>query len=188
MATKVIQLFITIDELVSLVNTLIINFELKAFVCVGETQKEIKEVSDVTCDLIEKYQATKLYLGKADVSSDDIDPGDIATAKLGLIQISLPVISDNILMISDIATKTDWYEGTIKYDNKDLVVLFKKIKSVVIKNTFSSVVAKNIVTGVEQLYPDIRFSEKAKTFYCSGGELMQVGVNNVRFKIISKGS
>lgn len=183
MATKVIQLFITLDELVNLVKTLVIDLQLKVFIYRGGTQKEIREISDVTCDLIEKYQATQLYLARADVSSDEIGPEDIATAKLGLVQITLPVISNDTLMISSIATKSDWYEGTVKYDNKDLVALFKKIKSIVIKNTFPSVSARNIVTGVERLYPDIRFSEKAKAFYCSGGKLMQMGVNNVHFNI-----
>jgi hypothetical protein len=183
MATKVIQLFITLEEIISLIKTLVSDMQLKVFLYRGESQKEFKEITEVTSESVENYQATKIFLALSEITIDQIDPDNISAAKLGLVQINLPVISDQTLMISDIAIKTDWYEGLLKYDNKDLVALFKKIKLFIVKNTKSPVLAKNIVTGAEQLYPDIRYTEQAKNFYDLGGELMQKGLNNVRFEI-----
>lgn len=182
MATKMIQLFITLEELVCLIKTLSIDLQLKVFIY-QRNEKKITEITDISCNKFEDLQATQIFLGNSEISSAQIYADNIAAAKLGLIQITLPVISKNTMTISSIAVKTDWHDGLVKHENKDLVALFKKLKAFVSKKTFPNVWVKSIVTGTERLYSDIRYSEQAKVFYDSGGQLMQNGVKNLRFNI-----
>jgi hypothetical protein len=103
-----------------------------------------------------------------------------------LIQISLPYVSDQALFLSEIAVKTDWYDHATRerFVNDRLMPLFKNVKAYMVKNMISHVLAVNIVTGGKAEYLDIKYTKAAKAFNENGGELMQQGVNNIRFKCL----
>jgi hypothetical protein len=186
MATSTVQFFSTIEELVTILQNVVADLHLSVFLYRGGDKRAIKYSTNITVQEIKDFGASRLYLAEPSVGINHIDSNDISTGKLGLIQVTLPCLSDQILFMADIGVKTDWFDSVTKERliNDRLMPLFKKVKRYIVKNMMSPVLVINIVTGSNAKYSDIKYTKAAKFFNENGGELMQEGVNNLRFKCL----
>lgn len=131
----------------------------------------------------QEFGATRIYLAERGVGMSEINPNDLEPGRLGLIQVILPRKSGQILFMSEVAIKTDWIDSATgeRCENRKLLSLFKRVKTELVKNMMEPVIGENTVTGGRSVYATIKYTRAAKEFFEAGGDLMQEGVNNVRF-------
>lgn len=136
---------------------------------------------------IRSFGASRLYLAEPGINLADIDPLELEPSRLGMIQVVFPRESGRILFMSEIAVKTDWIDisNRARCENPQLMTFFKRVKTELLKEDMKApVLGINLVTGGSSIYSAIKYTRSAKEFSESGGELMQEGVNNVRFRIV----
>ena len=188
MATSTIQFFSTLEEWVTIVQSVVADLHLSVFLYREGTKSDrpIKCSSGITVQEINDFGASCLFLAQPNVDINRIDPDHIQAGQLGLVYIRLPYIDGQTLFMGSIAVKTDWFDRSTNQVlvNDGLMPLFRKIKPYVIKNMMSPVLVVNIVTGASAEYAAIKYTKGAKAFNENGGELMQLGVKNLRFRCI----
>lgn len=187
MATSTIQFFSTLEEWVTIIQSVVADLHLSIFLYRGGTKSNrafkysscISVVQDIN-----DFGASCLFLAEQNVDINHINPDHIQAAQLGLIDIRLPYISGQTLFMASIGVKTDWFDKATNQVlvNDRLMPLFRKIKTYILKNMMPRVLAVNIVTGDSTEYAAIKCTKEAKAFNENGGELMQLGVNNLRFR------
>ena len=133
---------------------------------------------------LQAFTTSRIYLAEPGLVVSEINPKDLEPARLGLLQVILPRESGQILFMSELAVKTDWVNSVTgeRCENTRLLSLFKRVKAELVKGMKEPVVGENIVTGNSSVYSTIKYTKAAKAFVDDGGELMQEGVNNVRFR------
>jgi hypothetical protein len=185
MATNRVQFFSTLEELVTIIRNLVTDMNLSVFLYHGGSNRAIKQIAHISIQELNDFNASRLYLAEPSVDINQIDPNDISAAQIGLIQVNLPYISGQTLFMAEIAVKTDWVDSATgnRLVNDQLMSLFKRMKPYLLKDMMAPVLGENIVTGGKTEYSTIKFTRAAKAFNENGGELMQPGVNNVRFII-----
>ncbi len=133
---------------------------------------------------IQAFGASRLYLAERGLNISEINPKDLEPGRLGMLQVVLPRESGRILLMSEVAIKTDWIDTATgeRCENRQLLSLFKKVKKDLLKDMMEPVLGVNIVTGGSSVYSTVKYTKAAKALVEGGGELMQEGVNNVRFR------
>jgi hypothetical protein len=188
MATKRVQFFATLDDLLLMLCSIVKALNLSIFLYRGGTNAAIKQAD---CeDLVRQIQAfgaSRLYLSESGLAVSEINPKDLEPGRLGLVQIILPRESGKIMFMSEVAIKTDWIDDATgeRCENRRLLSLFKRVKTELVKGMAGSVMGENIVTGGSAVYSTIKYTKTIKAFVDNGGELMQEGVNNVRFRPVA---
>jgi hypothetical protein len=186
MATSTIQFFSTLEEWVTIVQSVVADLHLSVFLYSNVANNAIKQSSGITVQEINDFGASCLFLAQPNVDISQIDPKHIQAGQLGLIDIRSPYIDGQTLFIGSIAVKTDWFDRPTNQVlvNDRLMPLFRKIKPYIVKNMMPPVLAVNIVTGASAEYAAIKYTKGTKAFNENGGELMQLGVKNLRFRCI----
>lgn len=188
MTTKRLQFFSTLDEVLIITGEAASFLELNVFLYrVGAVVAVRKADCEKLNYLVREFDASRIYLAENGLAADTIDPENIELARLGLIQVILPQSSDKILLMSEVAIRTDWTDATTGevFENQKLLSLFNRVKKELSRYMIGPVVGKNIVTGGEAVYPNIKYTTAVKAFVAQGGGLMQGGVDNVRFYLLS---
>jgi hypothetical protein len=137
----------------------------------------------ITAQEIEAFGTSRLYIAESSFNSTSINLTDLEPGKLGLLQVDLPREESGVLMMGQLAVKTDWFDRATQSlsDNPKLLPFFRRVSSALKKQLMTPVVGENILTGKTSIYRNIWYSQLAKDFVAKGGRLMQEGVKNVRF-------
>jgi len=189
MATKRVQFFSTLDELLLLLCCIVRALNMSVFMYRWRTNAEIKQAD---CENIvqqtQAFGASRIYLAESGLIISEIDPNYLEVARLGLIQVILPRESGGILYMSEVSIKTDWIDSVSgkRCENSQLLSLFKRVKKELLKNMMEPVLGVNVVTGASSIDSTVKYTMAAKAFVEGGGELMQEGVNNVRFRPVAE--
>jgi hypothetical protein len=186
MATKTTQFFSQRDEFLGILSEIVSLLGLEVILYSSGKRPTLEKIPGVTMiKAVKSSGVSWIYLAENPVDSQSIDAGLIEPARLGWIQIDLPREQGNILFLGECSIKTDWFdkESGTKVENPRSLKLYKRIVAEIRKHLASPVWAENIVTGGSSVYPDIGYTPSAKRFLEAGGQLMQEGVSNIRFRL-----
>jgi hypothetical protein len=192
MSTRTFRFFARLPEFLEMVNELVGNLDLKIIFYKFRTgpSKFFTANTQITTEYIKKQKIDMIYLSKNDLDIDAVDPDNFAPGELGWIQVELPRENNNILLMSDIGIKTDWYdsEKEIIYDNKELLPLYNKFASK-LRKKFKFPAKLYRIDNPKKLFicRGIGFTDAVQEFEKHGGELMQYGVLKQRFTTIAEG-
>jgi hypothetical protein len=123
----------------------------------------------LTPECIDRIGARRLFLADRDF---DVASATTDSRRAGRILVDLPREQDNVLFMSEISVKTDWFDrknGTT-FDNPEVLKLYNKVASRFRRNIVFPVVGENIVLGGKALYRSIGYTPSAKAFADQGGE------------------
>lgn len=185
MGTKTFQFFCRRDELLEILSQIVNSLSLKTILYSGGRQPRLCSVEQLDQRAVARFQTDRVYLSAGAEDIGTICPDEFSPARLGWVQVDLPREVDDQLLLAQVATKTDWYnpETDAIAENKEVVALHKKITSLLKKHVTFPVWAYNVKHPEPHVYHDIGFSRSAREFANEGGELVQEGVDNVRFTI-----
>lgn len=180
MSTKNFQFFARPDECLQLLRALADADDLWLVVSDNDQYRQIglEELTDRSVDGYEQ-----IFIATSPPSDDQLEAEEVVPAKFGWLHFDIPTESGNLLFLADFALKSDWYDEKSKkiIFNKQLVRVYRKLRSRLRDLLKSPVYARNIKTGGTSRYSDMGFSQGAKQWEQEGGELRQRGVENVRF-------
>lgn len=184
MATENFQFFIDLSQLMEVLATVVSKLGLWLVLCRQGNEAELVcfNIEDKNqLDRLSNYDCIFIAITEPDISS--IDCRDFSPAKFGWLQLDIPKENGNILYLSDLAVKTDWYDTVEKktYENKELLKFYNKVKKLLKDNLSSPIFAMNTKTGGTATYKDIAYADSAREWEKNGGELRQLGVGNVKF-------
>jgi hypothetical protein len=112
--------------------------------------------------------------------------GEVVSARLGWVDVRVGNLrmdgSDRILEVSSIDAKSDYIQDGIMFEDPRSLHLHRRITRPIKAALRRPMQAWNNVYGGERTYSDIYFSDRTAAFFHDGGELMQAGVSNVRFR------
>lgn len=186
MTTKNTQFFSKVEEFLSILTSIIEQLNLYAVLYRGGINPAVSEpIAELTVSAVSEFAATRIYLTESAPDSGAIDPCNIRPAAWGAIQVDLPVETESVLFMAQIAVKSDWMDQQQKKirENSTLLKTFDKINRLLKKKMASPVMAENIMTGSSQAYKNIYYTSSASNFFNAGGELAQRGVNNIRYTL-----
>ena len=184
MATKNFQFFVSVNEIADLLKNLVTKFGLwLVFYTGGVNPQLVLAESLEALDELQNGKFVSVYLTSTKPDMSKVDAADFAPAQLGWLQVDLPKEDGTRLYLSELTVKTDWFD---RYTNKimenhQLEKLFSKIRRELKKDLKSPIWAKNIKTQGVSCYKDMAYSEAVEDWEKKGGELLQQGVENVRF-------
>jgi hypothetical protein len=129
--------------------------------------------------------ASRVYLAQGPVDIGSIRADKLAVGLLGWVQLDVPRVEGRCLLISQVGTKSDWFDAKQRkvMDNPAALRLFNRFWSKWKKHLMFPVWAKNRESGAEAPYRDIGYSKKAAEWFERGGQLRQEGVDNIDFVI-----
>lgn len=184
MATKNFQFFIDLSQLMEFLASIVSKLGLWLILYRRGREAELVcfSLEDRNhVDRLSNYDCIFISMTEPDINS--IDEGEFAPAKYGWLQLDIPKENGNVLYLSDLAVKTDWYDAVEKktYENKELIKFYNKIKKILKDNLSSPIFAMNTKTGGTATYKDMAYAESAREWEENGGELRQLGVENVKF-------
>ncbi len=186
MATRTVRFFSQPEEFLTILQRVVEVLGLIVIVFRKESEPVALQADKLfTVDEIEGLGIWRLYLAQSDFDIASIGTTDFQPGRLSLLQIDLPRQCGNVLLIGQLAVKTDWFDertGGLS-DNPRVMPFFKSVASRLRKHLMSPVLAENIMTGGKAVYRNIGYTLSAKAFAEEGGEWMQEGVNNIRYRI-----
>ena len=191
MATKRVQFFSTLDELLVMLCRVVKALNLSVFLYRGGSSAAIQQADcESMAQQIQAFGASRLYLAAAESVMSEINPKNLEPGRLGLIQVILPRESGRVLFMSEVAVKTDWTDRVTgeRFENRQLLSLFKGVKKEILKDMMEPVLGVNIVTGASSIDSTVKYTNTARAFFEGGGELMQEGVSNIRFRPVAEGT
>jgi hypothetical protein len=185
-ATRNLQFFSGREELLQILSRIV---EALSLVVLARDESGVDWVARVegSAGLQEfaRSPVNRIYLADSGSMVAATTAGPLSPARQGLLLVDLPRIKDGIMLAGQVAVKTDWIDestGKVR-TSADLLKFFNTVASKLRKELRTPMVAENIKTGKSASYSDIGYTESARSFVESGGELMQEGVLNIRFRI-----
>lgn len=189
MSTRTFRFFVRLPEFLDMINELAKNLELYMILyrLMKLPQKLFIKQNDITLKDIQELCIDEIYLSKEKPDIDSVDPTEFAPGELGWIHIELPKENNNILYMSDIGVKTNWYDSVkkINFNNENLLPVYNKFTSK-IKRNFKFPVRLYNIDNPQEIFVcrGIGFTEAVRNFEKEGGKLMQDGVDKQLFTTI----
>jgi hypothetical protein len=184
MSTRNFQVFMTPTEFAEFLEATATDMKLRVM------DDEFASLSPDAAQLANYIQSgrypARLYLGRSDSEVAELEgiPNDAIPAAQGWVQVDSPFVDGNILFLSDIGSKSDWYQAGVIREGPGHA-LYTRITRQLRPQLSSPVTGTNIIYGGVESYPDLHYSRGAAEWQSQGGELRQYGVDNVRFLIPS---
>ncbi len=112
-------------------------------------------------------------------------PANFGAVGLGWVQVDVPRVVSDTLLLCQIAAKSDWWNRaqSATQENRSSLRFFDKVWRVLKPRLVFPIWATNIRTGASSAYNAIGYSEGAREWYLDGGELGQDGVANIKYEI-----
>jgi hypothetical protein len=186
MVAKHTQFFSTPDEFVQILRGILTGQSLEIFLSRDGAKPFIKksEVVALEYDVV-NFGANRILLAMRGTKPTDITIENINSGQVGLLLVELPRLRNDTLFMGEIAVKTERInsETGLVIEDEDLLKLYNRLTRLFKKHLTFPVWAENMVTGAASTYRDIGYTKAAERFAEKGGNLMQEGVNNVRFTL-----
>jgi hypothetical protein len=171
MASKVMQFFAEPTEITEILHRLAEQLGVSFYV---KADDGLRSVEDST-------SANRVFISEAELDVDGCIEGHLRPAQWGLVLLDLPRVTDRTLLMSVLAARTDWNDGTTSWRSDDAARLHRRVKAVFRPLLHYPLRGRNRLTGQTVKYNDIGYTDGAAAWACSGGMLQQNGVANVEF-------
>ena len=161
-------------EFHKIVNELISLLHLNAVLAEGVMNARVKNLRlPLTLEFLNEFPVCEFFLSNNPVK-DGMPVSEICLPQLGWIQVIVSGERNGMLASGRIAIKTDWYVGDEKFENKEGLVFFDKVKRALKKYLQFSAYSYYVPTG-DSSPCKIGYTEKTKEFEKQGGLLVQSG-------------
>src|SRR5215510_1570836 len=127
-----------------------------------------------------------IFLAAARPEIKHLDANELHPAEWGWVQIDVPRARDDVLLLSTLAGKYEWYDPLDNQTkaNKEVIRVFDKLARFLKKRLMKPVWARNLKERSKpQRYNQIWYSSGAADWVSNGGVLQQEGVDNIVFSI-----
>ena len=186
MAVRSLMFFMEPDECIAITREIADRFNLSAILArhgskrtleLAGAPESLKVASSAPPDLV------YLSLDRPDLQT--IDPRHLRPIEWGWVQCEMPRRDGNLLLMSRVVAKSDWYdrEQGRMIENPLSLTIFRKVAPYFRKRLKRPVWGHDMRYGGSACYRDVGYSERVAEWVRRGGELGQEGVANVRFTI-----
>ena len=174
MASRELSFLIRPHEFETIINEIIISLKLHAIHAEGGKVPIVKNLTlPLTLKYLNQFPVCIFFLSESAIPKNTIF-SDICFPKNGWIQVIVSRERNGMLNEGRIAIKTDWYVGDEKFENKEGLVFFDKVKRALKKYLQFSAYSYYVPTG-DSSPCKIGYTEKTKEFEKQGGLLVQSG-------------
>ena len=185
MSTGTLQFFSGPDECLDILSEIVQSLGLHVILFRFDTSAFLYLGQAIDRTAVTEFGAERLYLTDQKPDMASLDQKNYVPGQLGWVDVDLPREVEGTLLLGVLGVKSDWYDPITKeiYDNRDVFNLYKKIRSKFKRKLNSPVWAYNIKSLKSSAYRDMGYTEFARGYVERGGELMQEGVQNIRFTL-----
>ncbi len=174
MATRGLYFFAKPNEFLEIINGIITSLNLHAVLAEGKKDAIVQELPlPLLLSVINKQVCWDFFLTDKAVK-EGIPVSEVNLPMEGWIQVVSPKEKDAMLWKGYIAIKTEWYVENVKYENKDSLVLFNKLKRKFKKHLKYPMIGYDAVSGVSRSYK-IGYTGGVEQFQKEGGLLVSSG-------------
>jgi hypothetical protein len=133
----------------------------------------------------EVLSVSRLYFVENAPVHDQLTIERLNKGEVGWVQIDVPRVVDEALLLCQIAARSDWWDKqqSVTRENRSTLHLYDKVWRAIKPRLDFPVWATNICTGASSAYRTIGYSKGARDWHLKGGKLAQDGVANIKYEI-----